>query len=310
MKEKNQEPNLIVYSTQNYTALEKDVVSVAISNLDKGVNIQHDLFKNKLITVSAKMLNLSKDNYHRLKHVAENLTKKVIKIIDDKKEEFDFIVPFPRIKYKGGKLELTMFADVLPYFLELKNGYTEYYLSESLSLHGFRTKRLYELLSSRKKFYNPTWKIYDDFNVEKIKKSLKELLNIKISAYKNRPAQFETNYIQKSVDEINEKTSLNVSYTRDKDKHGWFTLFDIKDKNKGKKSSFVEPKKLDEKSQRCYNYLKNMSVRKDFINKIIEEYQPEFWAWLSANRDNLKNKKFRNPAGVLLVHLGLIEPKY
>ena len=97
MKEKNQEPNLIVYSNQNYTALEKDVVSVAISNLDKGVNIQSDLFENKTITVTAKMVNVDTKQYHKLKQVAENLTSKVIKIIDDKKEEFDFIVPFPNI---------------------------------------------------------------------------------------------------------------------------------------------------------------------------------------------------------------------
>lgn len=301
MKEKNQEPNMIIYSVQKYTALEKDVVSLVVNNLDTGLNIQSDLFKNKMITVSAKMLNLSRDNYHRLKNVARTLINKKIEIIDNKKEEFDLIVPFPRIKYKKGTLEITMFADVLPYFLELKDGYTEYYLRESLSLHGFRTKRLYELMSSRKKFSNSKWKIYDN--------ELKNRFNIKLTSYKGRPSEFEQKQIITSVEEINEKTSLNISYIRKKDENGWFTLFKIEDKNKDKKSSFVEPKKLDEKSQRCYNHLKKLGVRTDFINKIVSEYQKEFWGWLSANRDNLKNNKFRNPAGVMLVHLGLIEPK-
>jgi len=178
MKEKNQEPNLIVYANQNYTALEKDIVSVVVNNLETGFNIQPDLFSNKMITVSAKMLNVDTKQYHKIKAAAKTLKKKEINIIDDENEEFDLITPFPRIKYKAGVLEITMFADVLPHFLELKKGYTEYYLQESLSLHGFRTKRLYELFSSKKKLYNSNWKVYDE--------TMKELLSIDEKAYKKQ----------------------------------------------------------------------------------------------------------------------------
>jgi len=302
MKEKNQEPNLIVFANQNYTALEKDVVSVVVNSLDTGFNVQSDLFSNKTITVSAKMLNLSYEKYHQLKSVAETLTSKKISIIDDEKEEFDIIVPFPRVKYKKGSLELTMFADVLPHFLELKSGYTEYYLQESLSLHGFKIKRLYELLSSRKKLLVPDWKVYDE--------KLKEYFNVNSDTYNGRPAKFEERYIIPNIEEINEKTSLDVKHKRDKDEDGWFTVFQIKEKPKLIKNKFVEPKELDEKSQRCYDKLKALGVRKDFITKIIEKHQAEFWQWNAVNAENLKQKKFRNPAAVLLVHLGLVEPKY
>lgn len=302
MKEKNYEPNLIVFANQSYTALEKDVVSVVVNNLDTGFNVQPDLFSNKTITVTANMLNVDTKQYHQLKKVALSLKKKEINIINDEKEEFDLITPFPRIKYKTGKLEITMFADVMPHFLELKKGYTEYYLKESLSLHGFRTKRLYELFSAKKNLRKPEWKVYDN--------ELKGLLNIKLSSYKGRPAEFEEKQITPNVEEINEKTSLDVFYNRDKDEGGWFTFFKIIEKPKAIQNTFIEPKKLDERSQRCYTKLNGMGVRKDFINKIIDNHQDEFWQWLHKNREELKNKKFRNPAGVLLVHLGLVEPKF
>lgn len=303
MKDKNREPNLIVYTRQDYTALEKDVVSAVVNNLDTGFNVQPDLFKNKTVTVSAKMIDLSKDNYHRLKRTARTLTEKKIEIIDDEKQEFDFIIPFPRIKYVKGNLELTMFADIIPHFLELKNGYTEYYLKESLSLHGVKTKRLYELLSSRKNLNHPDWKVYDDV--------LKEYLNIKQSAYKNRPQQFEKRFISENIEEINFKTSLIIEYDRDKDKEGWFTYFKIKEKIKEVKE---EPKKdskqLDEKSLRLIDKLNSFGIRrKDLVMNIVKNHQSDCWKWFHDNIDNIKNKKFRSPAGVLLVHLGLAEPK-
>lgn len=301
MKEKNQEPNMIVYATQYYTALEKDVVSIVVNNLDTGFNIQPDLWQNKLVTVTAKMLNIDARKYHHLKKVAETLVTKVIKYVDDEKEEFDFIVPFPRVKYNKGTLAITMFADVIPHFLELKNGYTEYYLKESLSLHGVRTKRLYELFSSKKKYLQPTLKLYDD--------ELKKLLNIKPSAYKGRPQEIEDKQIIPNVDEINEKTSLDVKYQRDKDSVGWFTEFKIKER-KADKEPEANPRVMDEKSKRCYEKLKELGVvRSDLVELIVNEHQDKFWAWIGLNKTNLEEGNFKSPSGVLLVHLGLFESK-
>jgi len=305
MKDKNQEPNVIVYATQKYTALEKDVVSLIINQLDSGMNVQPDLFKNKTITVSAKMLDMDSNQYSKLKRAALSLKKKEIQIIDDEKQEFDLITPFPRIKYRSGVLEITMLADVLPHFLELKNGYTEYYLKESLSLGTFRPKRLYELLSSRKKLFKPTWKVYDE--------ELKAFFNIKPTSYTGRPSEFEEKQVSPFVEEINEKTSLIIKYKRDKDEGGWFTFFEIKEKPKIAPEQMPErdPAKLDEKSLRCYKGLKNLGVRDDLIWKIVqtEQLQKDFWKWVSQHRDDVKNKKWGNPAGVLLVHLGLAEAK-
>jgi hypothetical protein len=58
-----------------------------------------------------------------------------------------------------------------------------------------------------------------------------------------------------------------------------------------------------------YERLKGMTVREDVIEVILKEHQPECWKWLNTHKEDLENKKFKNPAGVLLVHLGLVQGK-
>jgi plasmid replication initiation protein len=307
IKEKNKEPNAIVFARQSFTPLQKDIFTLAVSQLETGFNVQYDLFKNKTVTVTAKMLQeVSDKNYKRLKSECRDMTQKVLEISDDEKQEFHFIVPFPEIKYKNGVIELTMFSSVLESFLELKNGYSEYYIRESLSLEEFNKKRLYEILSSYKKRNIPIWKIHD---IE-----LKRLLGMEIEndPYRVRPTQFTKQVIDVCINAINDKTSIKVGYARKKDANGWFTLFEVTDKVKKKlpeeKKTDV-PKQRDEKSQRLYERLKGMTIREDVIEVILKEHQPECWKWLNTHKEDLENKKFKNPAGVLLVNLGLVQGK-
>jgi len=307
IKEKNKEPNAIVFARQSFTPLQKDIFTLAVSQLETGFNVQYDLFKNKTVTVTAKMLQeVSDKNYKRLKSECRDMTQKVLEISDDEKQEFHFIVPFPEIKYKNGVIELTMFSSVLESFLELKNGYSEYYIRESLSLEEFNKKRLYEILSSYKKRNIPIWKIHD---IE-----LKRLLGMEIEndPYRVRPTQFTKQVIDVCINAINDKTSIKVAYARKKDANGWFTLFEVTDKVKKKlpeeKKTDV-PKQRDEKSQRLYERLKGMTIREDVIEVILKEHQPECWKWLNTHKEDLENKKFKNPAGVLLVNLGLVQGK-
>jgi plasmid replication initiation protein len=249
---------------------------------------------------------VSEKHYGRLKRECRDMTQKVLEISDDEKQEFHFIVPFPEIKYKDGVIELTMFSSVVQSFLELKNGYSEYYIRESLSLEEFNKKRLYEILSSYKKRNIPVWKVYD---IE-----LKKLLGMDIEndPYRIRHKQFTERVIDVCINAINDKTSIKVTYTRKKDTNGWFTVFEVTDKAKKKLSEEKKaeaPKQRDEKSQRLYERLKGMTVREDMIEVILKEHQADCWKWLNVNKDNLDNKKFKNPAGVLLVHLGLVQGK-
>lgn len=301
INEKNQEPNLIVFARQAFTPLQKDIFTLAVSQLDTGLNVQPDLFQNKTVTITAKMLTeVSAKNYVRLKQECKDMATKVIEISNDEKQEFEFIVPFPRIKYSKGTIELTMFSDVVKSFMELKNGYAEYYVRESLSLEHFNKKRLYEMLSSYKKRNINTWKVYDD--------DLKHYLGMQIEEYKARPKQFERQIITVSVDAINEKTSISVDYTRAKDSNGWYTSFQVTEK-KPKETSKINELPSDEKSQRLIKNLKSMNLRQDMIREIVLNHQIEAFRWIYANKEKLEKGKFPNPAGVLLVQLGIIQPK-
>lgn len=303
LKEKDQAPNLIVFARQTFTSLQKDIFTLAVSQLESGVNIQPDLFKNQTVIVTMKMLNaVSGRTYYRLKQECKSLQTKQLEISDDANEEFDFIIPFPRIKYKKGVIELTMLADVAQSFLELKKGYTEYYIRESLSLEHFNKKRLYEMLCSYKKRNFPTWKVHDD--------ELKLLLGMKSEEYKGRHKQFGEQIIAICINAINEVTSITVTYERDKDSEGWFTIFTVTEKKKTEQK-VIPAMPQDEKSLRAVQKLKEINVRQDFITNIVSdaELQKTFWKWMAQNKENIENKKFKNVAGVLLVHLGLIEPK-
>lgn len=295
------QPNLIVFAKQNFSAIQKDIMTLAISQLDLG-EVQKDLFQNQLITLKAKMLSeVSGKHYTRLKSECKSLNTKQIEISDDEKEEFEFIVPFPKVKYKKGIIELTMLAEVAQQFLQLKLGYSEVYIRESLSLDSFSKKRFYELLSSYKNRNICTWNVYD--------KELIELLDA-TKSYKSRPKQFENEVIAVCINAINELTSLRVKYTREKvDKGVWLTSFQVENKQPKATIKKFNPAALDEKSARCLDWLKKMAINAKYHQKIIENYQPEFWKWIAANKDNLKEGKFKNPAAVLVVHLGLVEPK-
>ena len=295
------QPNLIVFSKQNFSATQKDIMTLAISRLDEG-KIQKDLFQNQLITVTAKMLSeISQKDYIRLKTECKSLNTKQIEISDDANESFCFIVPFPMVEYKKGIITLTMLAPVAQQFLELKTKYTEIYIRESLSLDTFTKKRLYELLSSYKNRNINVWNVYD--------KELIELLDA-TKSYKSRPKQFENEIITSCVDAINQLTSLRVKYTREKVERGvWLTTFVVENKQPKAAIKKFNPAALDEKSARCLEWLKKLGVNAKYHQKIIENCQPEFWKWMNSNKDNLKEGKFKSPAAVLVVHLGLVEPK-
>lgn len=306
-------PNLIVLSNQSYSSLQKDIFTLAISQLEVGIDVNKDLFQNTTVCVPIKMLTqMSEKNYKRLKSECEKMSEKRIVISDDAKQKFEIITVFPRIVYNKNIIELTMFADVAERFMELKKGYSAYYIQESLSLNTYNKKRLYEILSIFKNRDYPEWFCLDS--------DLKLLLGIVDKKggedkYKGRHTQFAEKIIGLSINSINEQTSLFISYKREQKEGEWGTRFFIKNKltiSTPKKEPLDEYlSKLDDKQQRLYNKLKDIKVRIDMIKTILENdsFISQSFKWFHDNQDNLKNKKFTNPAAILLVTLGLVEIK-
>lgn len=311
-------PNLIVLSSQSYTAMQKDIFTLAISQMEVGLNINKDLFENQIVTVPLKMLSkFSERNYTRLKEECKDMQKKGIEISDDANQSFEFVAVFPRIKYKDGVITLTMFLDVAEKFLELKNGYSTYYIRESLSLDTFNKKRLYEILSVFKNREYPEWFVLDS--------ELKTLLGIVKTKEKNdkeepkdrfkgRHKEFQERVIELSVNAINDQTSLFISYKREKKDGEWGTRFFIKNKLQlpaAKKQQPIEEyiSTLDERQKRLYDMLQKLVVRVDMIKRIIasEDLTKQSFKWFSDNKDNIQNNKYKNAAAILLGTLGLVE---
>lgn len=198
----NQQPNIITRSSDNMSLIEKRLMYIVINRLDTGFDIQPDLFKNMEFKIPFSKL--GDTNYDRISKAVKKLQFRALTLIDDdKKEEYESIIPFPHVKIKGSVVTLTMMSNVMPYFLELKRGFTKYELSAALTLTSIYSQKLYELLSR--------WKDKKKWSVPL--SELQKLLNASNYKYKD----FRVRCLDKGINELNEKTDLFVSYETEKE---------------------------------------------------------------------------------------------
>lgn len=154
-KEHNYQPNLITESRQEFSDVEKKLVSLVINQLRKDVALN---WNGNNLEFLIPVSDLTEKKHDRIKAAVETImTKKIIQDFGtvgkkDGKEEvyFEGFVPFPRVKYyKNGKntfVRLTMLSDVVPLFMELGKQYTRYSLEIILSLKSVYSQRFYEII--------------------------------------------------------------------------------------------------------------------------------------------------------------------
>ena len=154
-KEHNYQPNLITESRQEFSDVEKKIVSLVINQLRKDVALN---WNGNNLEFLIPVSDLTEKKHERIKAAVESImTKRIIRDYnaiggDDGKLEvyFDGFIPFPRVKYyKSGKnafIRLTMLSDVVPLFIELGKQYTRYSLEIILSLKSVYSQRFYEIL--------------------------------------------------------------------------------------------------------------------------------------------------------------------
>lgn len=197
----NKQPNIITKSTDDMSLIEKRIMYLVINQLDTGFNIRSDLFKNMEFQIAFSQL--QETNYNRIKNAVKKLQFRALTLIDDdEKEEFLRIIPFPSISIKGGIITLKMMADVVPYFLEIRKGFTKYELAAALALTSVYAQKLYELLSR--------WKDKKEWFV-----SLDELQTL-LSATNYTYKDFRIRCLETGLNELNEKTDLIASYEVEK----------------------------------------------------------------------------------------------
>ncbi|RZM23241.1 MAG: RepB family plasmid replication initiator protein [Pedobacter sp.] len=146
----NYQPNFFTESRQEFTELEKNIVTLVINQIGH-MALKGEIKPDTNIRFQIPYAELTTKRYDQIANAAETLQFKRISYRNDKTEKFHFIVPFPSIKSDivAGKkvIELTMFADVVPHFSELGKRYTKYECDIMLSLSSVYAKRMFDIVS-------------------------------------------------------------------------------------------------------------------------------------------------------------------
>lgn len=147
---KAREPLILLLSKIEFSVLERRVYWIVLSQIEQGFNVSSDLFQS--LKFEIPISDLKETNRQRIKDLVKKIPTRMISKSDYVDDVFEAFVPFPYAKYDGKKgfLELVMLAQVVPYFMELKKGYSEFEIMAALSLTSEYSQRLYPLLSSWK----------------------------------------------------------------------------------------------------------------------------------------------------------------
>lgn len=213
-KEIVRQPNSFTYTNQQFTPIEKRIIYNVLCRMDSGMNVQPELFsKNMKFSFNWKDL---QSDYTNVKTALEKLqTRKVVLQDDHKSQSYDAVIPFPRVQMRNGTVQLTLLEDAVPFFLELKNGFTQFQLKAALSLESKYSQRIYELLCSKiwregGKPNNITyWR-----NVEIAK--FREMLGIEPNKLKQK-TDLENRVLLLSQNEIRKKSDIDFEYKFDED---------------------------------------------------------------------------------------------
>lgn len=195
----NYQPNGITLSQQEFSYLERKLLLHCINQIDHELTSKDS---NILFRIPVKELDT---NYGRMEDVCESITSKKIRSLG--KNSFGVIVPFPEARYYTNAVDglayvdLTMFANVVPFFMELKNTYTKYDFETMLSIKSVYAQRIFEIImmetGGRKKYV---------FNYK-----VKDLQFVVGSDYDNF-ADFRRRVLDPAKKELEEKADIFMEY--------------------------------------------------------------------------------------------------
>ncbi|WP_297473571.1 replication initiation protein [Persephonella sp.] len=201
--------NALIEARYSLTVEEQRLVLTTIAMLD---NVETAPSGFPMLKIPKKLIieatGIHEKNYHQIKTALRRLMQRVIEIETigkNGKREFVLYQWFAKAKYNEGAehIEVQFHPDLKPYLLELKKRFTKIPLKQVLQLRSKYAIRLYELL-----------KRYEDtgFRTDYLPE-LRRKLGIEEKEY-SRFFDFERYVLKPAVKEINEKTDLEVSYTK------------------------------------------------------------------------------------------------
>ncbi len=196
--------NALIEARYSLTVEEQRLVLTTIAMLD---NVETAPNGFPMLKIPKKLIieatGLHEKDYKVIKKSLERLMSRVITIETDK--GFELYQWFAKAKYNKGDehIEVQFHPDLKPYLLELKKRFTKIPLKQVLQLRSKYAIRLYELL-----------KRYEDtgFRTDYLQ-DLRKKLGVEEKEYPRFEA-FERKVLKTAINEINEKTDLEVSYTK------------------------------------------------------------------------------------------------
>lgn len=247
-RDKNFHSNTLINSRHEYSLIEKKIIYCIINQIDANMDVQKDLFENMYFSFPVSILG-DDFQYKNLKEALKKLSTRNITGGDDKKQHFFSITPIPKAEIKNGRINVSLYAEAVPYFVDLKKmGYTSYRLDVALSLTSVYSQRMFELLSR----FRDTGKWYD-VEIE----NLKYMLGIDKEKSYTRLNNLINRVIEPARVELKEKTDLEFVYTLQKTgKKNTHISFDIYTKDLIKYIGEIEKK---ENARATLEYLADAS---------------------------------------------------
>ena len=146
----NYQSNVFTESRQEFTELEKNIVTLVVNQLGH-MSLKGEIEPKVNVVVQIPFKELTKARYDQIANAAELLSKRRLSIRQDKSGEFMFLTPFPLVQsaiVDGLRvIEITMLANVIPYFAALGQRYTKYECDIMLSLSSVYAKRMFDIVS-------------------------------------------------------------------------------------------------------------------------------------------------------------------
>jgi len=197
--------NALIEARYNLTVEEQRLILATIAMLDSVETRDHLPVLKIPVKLIIETTGIHEKNYNQIKNALQRLMGRVITIEDE--NGFELYQWFIKAKYEKGQgsIEVQFHPDLKPFLLGLKKRFTKIPLNQVLQLRSKYAIRLYELL-----------KRYEDtgFRTDYLPE-LRLKLGVEENEYKVFK-DFERRVLKPAVNEINEKTDLEVNYTKKK----------------------------------------------------------------------------------------------
>lgn len=198
LRKDNYQPNLITNTRRDYSLNDQRLFCFIVNQF----NHSEEYHLNQNLKFRIPIVEVSKViDYKELRGVCDKFQDKFV-YKKDEKNSFEKMYIFPRLKYnsKEGMIDITMFSEAIPFFVNLGKEYTRYNLEMMLSLTSKYSQRIFEFLrmyEGRKQY-----EFHFDFM------SLKETL----SCEKYNYADFRINVLQPAQKELYEKAGISFEF--------------------------------------------------------------------------------------------------